>query len=287
MKSDHRHELKTNELADWMAHFPEWARANRTSLIAAAAVVLVALLVYFWSFYRRDVASVRQQARLTELVGQVPQQVNRIARAAMQGQDESYLLLESQQQLQDFAQKSSDNNMAALALIQRGEALRAELHYRLSEVSRDELVKQIGQAQASYQQALDRRPSNPSLAAAAQYGLGLCEEELGNFDKAREIYSAVADKPEYAGTTGQAAAAYRLKIMDDYRTEVVFAPAPPKPTEPPTPVIQIQPGEPAAPMIGPALPPQEQNAEPTAPAAETPAPTTTPGTSDTNTPQGG
>ena len=33
MRSDHRHELKTNELADWIAHFPEWANKNRTSLV--------------------------------------------------------------------------------------------------------------------------------------------------------------------------------------------------------------------------------------------------------------
>ena len=304
MKSDHRHELKTNELADWVAHFPEWARENRTSLIAAAAVVLVALIVYFWSFYRRDVVSGRQHARLTSLVTEVPQQMNAVARAAMQGQDESYLLLRPQQDLQDFAEKSSDNDMAALALIQRGAALRAELHYRLSETSRDELAKQIGQAQASYQQAMDRRPSSPSLLAAAQYGLGLCEEELGNFDKAREVYREVAQKPEYAGTTAQAAAVYRLKIMDDYKTEVVFPPAPPKPPEPPMPQIQIQPDDAMAPAMGPAPAPQDVNAGPAAPggavktdeapapapqtppSAPAPAPTATPGTSDANAPKG-
>ena len=155
--------------------------------------------------------------------------MSRIASASMQGQDESYILVQTEQDLQDFAQKSSNNDMAALALIQRGAAARAELHYRLSEISHDELVKQMAKAQASYQQALDRKPSLPSLAAAAQYGLGLCEEELGSFDKAAEIYREVAQKPEYAGTTAQAAAAYRLKIMPDYKTAVAFQPAPPKP----------------------------------------------------------
>ena len=72
MKSDHRHELKTNELADWMAHFPEWAKQNRTNLILVAVVIVAAVAVYFWSFYRRDVVSVRNQARLTSLVTQVP-----------------------------------------------------------------------------------------------------------------------------------------------------------------------------------------------------------------------
>jgi tetratricopeptide (TPR) repeat protein len=296
MKSDHRHELKTNELADWVAHFPEWASENRTSLVAAAAVILVALIVYFVSFYRRDVVSARNQTRLTNLVTQVPQQMNNIARAAMQNTDQSYALLPIAQDLQDFAQKSSNSDMAALALIQRGAALRAEIHYRLAEVGRDELVKQLGLAQASYQQAVDRNPSSPALAATAKYGLGLCEEELGNFDKAGEIYRDVAQKPEYAGTTAQAATAYRLKIMNGYKAEVVFQPAPPKPAVPPVPTVQIQPGTATAPTIGPA--PQSPTIGPVAPSEapktdaapvpspQVPAPAGSPSQSDTNAPKG-
>jgi len=286
MKSDHRHELKTNELADWIMHFPDWLRENRTSLVAIAAVVLVALLVYFVSFYRRDVMSARNQMRLTNLVTQVPQQMSKVANAAAQNTDQSYALLPVAQDLQDFAQKSSNSDMAALALIQRGAALRAELHYRLTDVPRDELVKQIGLAQTSYQQALDRKPSNSALAAAARYGLGLCEEELGNFDKAGEIYRDVAQKPEYAGTTAQAEAAYRLKIMNDFRTEVVFQPAPPKPAQPLPPTLQPKkPGQASAPMLvpvpktAPAGPATPGAAAKTSPAPASPAPAPAPASS--------
>jgi hypothetical protein len=260
MKSDHRHELKTNELADWVAHFPEWARENRTNLIAAGAIVVVALLVYFVSFYRGNVASVRSRTRLTSLVEEVPQKINQIANAASQNQDQSYVLLQPQQDLLNFAETTSDNNMAALALIERGVALRAELHYRLNDVSRDDLTKQIGLAQASYQQALDRKPSSVGLAAAARYGLGLCEEELGNFDQAAQIYREVAQQPEYAGTAAQASAAYRLKILNDYQTQVVFRPAPPQPAQaqtpalPQAPALPVVPGAANAPTV---LPPPE------------------------------
>jgi hypothetical protein len=319
MKSDHRHDLKTNELADWILHFPEWASENRTSLIATGVVVLVVLFLYFLVFYRRDVASVRNQMRLTNLVTQVPQQLNNIARAASQNADQSYVLMPIAQDLLDFAEKSSDNDMAALALIQRGAALRAELHYRLTEAGRDDLTRQIGLAQASYQQALDRNPSSPTLAAAANYGLGLCQEDLGNFDKAGEIYREVAQKPEYAGTTGQAAAAYRLQVMSDYKTELVFQPAPPKPVPPAVPQIQIKPGDAKAsaptiqikpgdtktPAVVPA--PKDANVAPAVPGgttkaseapapvpqapvsvpASTPAPAGSPSKSDTNAPKGG
>jgi hypothetical protein len=277
---------------------------NRTSIIGAAAVIGVALLIYFVSFYRSNVVSARNQVRLTNLVAQVPQQMNRVANAAMQNTDESYTLLPTAQDLLDFAQKSSNADMAALALIQRGAALRAEVHYRLNEVSREELATQIGKAKESYQQALDRKPSSPALAAAARYGLGLCEEELGSFDQAAAIYREVAEKADYAGTAAQAEAAYRLKIMDDYKTAVVFQPAPPKPVQATAPTVQIKPGDgkasapviqlnpaggpsPAAPApIGPVAPSSDTttNAAP-APAAPAPTPAPTPAPSETNAPK--
>lgn len=284
MKSDHRHELKTNELADWIMHFPDWLAENRTTLLAAGAVVLVALLAYFVSFYRRNVVAARNQTHLTELVARVPQQLSQAASATMQNKDESYILVKTEGDLEDFAAKSSNSDMAAVALIQRGDTLRAELHLRLNEVSRDDLAAQMAKAQTSYQQALDRKPSSSSLTAKAQYGLGLCEEELGNFDKAGAIYREVAEKPGYAGTTAQAAAAYRLKIMNDYKTALVFQPAPPKPPQASAPKIEIKPAPAGAPTVGPAPQPvtmgpalpsgdAKTSAAPApAPAASTPAP---------------
>lgn len=264
MKSEHRHELKTNELADWIAHFPEWASQNRITIAAVVAVMVVAVVVYFWSFYRRDVVSVQKQTRLTSLVTQVQQQTNNVARAAMGGEDQSYILLPTADELQRFAQDASDDNVAALALVERGKTLRAELHYRIAEMTPEEVARQIDKARASYQLALERSPSNPPLAAQAHFGLGLCEEELGNFDKAADIYREVAQKPEYTGTVPQAAAAYRLQIMDDFKTRVVFKPAPPPPApQSQAPVIQIGPRDANAPMIGPM--PEDVNVRPVAP----------------------
>jgi len=45
MKSDHRHELKSNELADWLANLPEWLKENQKNLLTVAAVVVVALVM--------------------------------------------------------------------------------------------------------------------------------------------------------------------------------------------------------------------------------------------------
>lgn len=289
MRSDHRHELKTNELADWLTNFPQWIEQNRKNLIAGAAILVVAILAYVAIYYRGAVALERNQQRLTRLVSQVPEQMNAVMRSSMQGADQSYTLMPISQDLQDLAGDTSNDNMAALALIKRGETLRAELHLRLTDATRDDVDAQIAKAQVSYQQALDRKPSSATLLAAARFGLGLCEEELGNFDKAAQIYREVAEKAEYAGTAAQAAAEYRLKIMDDFKTPVVFKPTPAQP-QAAAPTIQI-PGagasnptvtpSPASPVVGPALPPADASQTPT------PEPTTPPADGDANTPAGG
>lgn len=241
MKSDHRHELKTNELADWLTHFPQWAQENRTTLIGAGVVIVLLIVVYFARFYRKDV-DMRQHVRLTSLVTQVPAQKRVVAQAASQGTDQSVTLLPVAQDLEDFAKSVGNDRLGAMALIKRGEALRAELHYRLTAPSREEVSKQIGQARSSYEQALERAGSNPVLAAMAEFGLGLCDEELGEFDKAKAAYQALAENPKYEGTAAQAAAAHRLKTMDDYRGTVAFKPAPqPKPAAASTPTIQLGP----------------------------------------------
>ena len=273
MKSEHRHELKTNELADWLAHFPQWIQDNRSTLIGAVVVIALAIGVYFVRFYRKDVVSVRQHVQLTGLVTQIPSQKMTSARAASQGTDQSIALLSIGQDLKKFADGSGNDRLAALALIKHAETLRAELHYRPTGAGSEEVARQIAQAQSSYQAALARAASIPALAATAQFGLGLCEEELGNFDKAREIYREVAQKAEYDGTAAQAAAADRLQTVDDYRGAVTFRPAPqPKTEGASAPQVQITPLGANAPsdQVFFAPPPTDANA-PAVPEANAPA----------------
>jgi len=133
--------------------------------------------------------------------------------------------------------------MAALALIKQAEALRTELHYRPGTVSEQDVTAQINQAKAAYNEAIQNRlrgASNPSLTAAAEFGLGLCEEELGNFEKAQQIYQSIAENPDFEGTVPVAQAKHRLDTMADYKQKVIFKPAPTPPVAT-KPTIQIKP----------------------------------------------
>ena len=243
MKSEHRHELKTNELADWIAHLPQWARENQRMIIYVSVVTVLVMASYIWHRYQKDVVGVRRTSQLTNLITQIPQGKLRILEAQAQGLDIAYMLIQNAEELETVAEELKDNHMSALALIKRAEALRTELHYRLGAVSEQDIISQIALARESYNKAIAKAPANPSLMAMANFGLGLCEEEVGNFEQAKQIYNNVATNPDFEGTVAAVQAQQRLEKMDDYREKVAFRSAPrPEPTE------IIQPGLDLAPL---------------------------------------
>ena len=237
MKAEHRHELKTNELVEWLTNLPQWANENLTTIIGVSVVLAVAAGLYIWKVYSKNVVAAQKQLQFTNLVSQVSIGKMQIVGAQAEGRDLSFILLQPAENLKNLAQNASTNQMAALALIKRAEALRAELHYRLGPVGAQDLETAIEQAKASYAQAIEKAPTNPSLVAAAKFGIGLCEEELGDFEKAAQIYREVAENPDYQATVANAAANCRLETMADYKQRLAFKPAP-RPIPPLKPLIE-------------------------------------------------
>ena len=236
MKSDHRHELKTNELADWLSNLPEWTKENFLTIVITVAAVVAAAAIYGWMLYSKNVVQAQEQTEFTNLINQVSSGKMQILQGQKeQGRDFSFVLLQPANALKSFAQKTNNKQMAALALIKRAEALRAELHY--GNVDDEYLKNQTNQAKASYTEALEKCKADPSLAATAKFGIGLCEEELGNFEQAKTIYQEIADNPDYENTLSRIRAKQRLETMADYEQNITFEPAP----KPSTPALQTTP----------------------------------------------
>lgn len=229
MKSEHRHELKTNELAEWLSNLPEWTRKNLNTIVVISVLVITVAALYFWRSYSKNVVEVREQLEFTNLLVQFTESKMQVVHGWEQGRDLSFILLKPAEDLGDFARNTKNDRMAALALIKRGEALRTELHYRPGEVSKSDLTEQINKAKVAYTEAIRRASADQTLIATAEFGLGLCEEELGNFEGAKQIYKDIVENPNYEGLVAVAAAKDRLATMDDYRQEVVFKPAPAEP----------------------------------------------------------
>jgi tetratricopeptide (TPR) repeat protein len=238
MKAEHRHELKTNELADWMAHFPEWAKKNIVTIAIVAGVIVALLAVYMWRNLQNR-AEAKEQYQMTALCSQVGANMGNVLQAAQAGKDLSFMLLQPAENLLTFAQTTKNNEMAALALLKRAEALRAELHYRMSSPTQQEVSEQIGKALQSYSMAIEKAPSNYTYVGMARYGQGLCAEELGDFEKARQTYQEILDNPDFEPTVARARAEYRLQVMDDYKQKTTFKPAPASAKPPLTPELNL------------------------------------------------
>lgn len=227
MKAKHRHELKTNELAEWLANLPKWTKENLRMIIYLSIVAVLVLGTWIWKSYQKNIVSVNERMQLSRLIGELSQNRTATVQQQAEGFDVSYMLLQTANKLQNFARTTNHSDMAALAFIKSAEAFRTELHYRMGNIDNQTVSSQIEKAKTDYENAIEKSKYNYSLRGLATLGLGLCEEELRNFEKARQIYQQIVQDPELSATTAAASAEYRLKIMDNY-TQMAYFKAPPQ-----------------------------------------------------------
>jgi tetratricopeptide (TPR) repeat protein len=229
MDSKERHEMMTNELADWMGHIPDFLNKYRNQLIG---VVLVLIGLTTWPILNRwrqqsdfavkaEVSSMLDSLETGRYLAVRQQQDNQQEPAA-----DSFLAAAGN--LAQEAKKAPTGDLAAIALIKRGQALRMDLFYRKEIVAEDTAAAQIKQAQEAYQEAFDKA-ALPAVKAMAQFGLGLCSEESGQLEQAKALYQKIVDEPSYTGTPLPTAAKGRIDKMVDNNTKYVFAEAPKKP----------------------------------------------------------
>jgi tetratricopeptide (TPR) repeat protein len=223
MDSAHRHELKTNELADWVGHLPDFIRRNYLQIIGAGLIIVGLVVIPIFKRMRQS-ATEKRQAGTAQLIQNIEQ--GKIRAIQSEGVDIQNTLLLSANSLEAAAKNAKNPYSAALALIKRAEALRADLHYRFGQVEKAVVQAQINQARSSYLQAIEKAGGNNTLIAMARFGLGLCAEELGGLDLARQIYEEVVANVDFEGTVSSVQAQLRLELMDDNEAKFVFVEAP-------------------------------------------------------------
>jgi tetratricopeptide (TPR) repeat protein len=226
MKAERRHELTTNELADWIVHFPQWVKENQTSIIVGT-IVVIGLIAYTIFFYSRQ-GSVWEQKQVmtTALLEQLAWQKGTVLQGRVQGLGVSDIFLNTAGSLGAAAEETENPLLSALAMIKKAEALRTELHYRPVPAEPDVRKYQLEQAKSVYEQALAKAKGEPEIAAMAEYGAALCLEDMGDFEGAQKLYEKIASSPEYQGSSFAARAKFRTEIMGDYKEKVFFVEAP-------------------------------------------------------------
>lgn len=236
MDTEHRHELKTNELADWIVHVPRFFRENLRWIIGGS-LILVAVLVFMFG---QNIRANSFDYQLSQTTSQI-EGLQRAQFAVIQNQMQDNpvvmdSLFQSANKLEISAQSSKYPSLAALALIKRGDALRMDLHYNGEDVEAAVVQSRLDAARKSYNDALAKAkgcPNEIELTALAQFGLAICSEEAGQFDEAKAAYKAIVDNTDFAITPVVRQARHRLAIMDEQKEQFTFVDAP-KPAPQPT-----------------------------------------------------
>jgi tetratricopeptide (TPR) repeat protein len=222
MKSERRHELATNELADWIGNFPQWLQENKVTVIVGT-IVVVGLIAYTFFFYNMQGKTGQEKnTQATVMLEQLGAQKMTILQGKAEGLSVSDMFLNTAGALATIASESENKNFSALAMIKRAEALRSELHYQPTIAAKDTQANQLDQAKKLYEEAL-AKADIPTIAAMAEYGIGLCLEDAGDFDGAKAVYQKIADANQYQSTGFAKRAKLRAETCDDYRNNFVFA----------------------------------------------------------------
>jgi hypothetical protein len=254
MDSKERHEMMTNELADWMGHVPDFLNKYRNQLLGVALIV-VGLITWPMLNRWRQSSDFAAKAEIAGMLDTIETGKYQVLSQQQEGQQElktdSFMVAANN--LAEEAKKAPGEDLSAVALIKRGQALRMDLFYKKEIISDDTISSQIKLAQDAYQQAFDKAKI-PVVKAMAQFGLGLCFEESGRLEEARAAYQKIVDEKSYDGTPLPSAAKERIDKMVDNNTKYVFV----EPAKPAAEVPAVPAQAPAAPAAAPASPVKQE-----------------------------
>jgi hypothetical protein len=235
MKSERRHELKTNTLAEALAKAPHRGRQwITTGTFALVAAVVVGLLVR----YRINTAADRL-ARATDNLAVAREEIEEIKQMALQPVDPSQpeeLFKDVSSRLDLVVQDAGDGNpkLTAEALVARGDlnwnmatysaSLAASTTQPVSGIqSPDEFLKS---AQAAYNQVISGFPQQDFSVSTARFGLAAAAENSRDWDSARKQYQAVNDDANAPDLLKKLAQAMMGQLDQLQQTPVIGPPMP-------------------------------------------------------------
>ncbi len=219
MKTERRHELRTNDLSAFLMDANDWLKRHSTQIGTVVVIVAVVLVAY--------ILVQRSRRSSTDAAWQTMQGLS-FAPAEAEGAFAT---------LDDLIADSPNRNFKMTALLRKAQnaitlALAREGGFR---------PKFLDEAEEAYQSLLEGYSDRMVVAATALRGLAIVEEsrfavdnDLRHRAKAEEYLKQLVNEPRFKGTPFQTEAARRLQEYDKIFQVVAMAepePEPPAPLE--------------------------------------------------------
>lgn len=236
MKSERRHELETNQLAQSLANLPEMMRLYGSRiLLAVTLVILVAVFVYTrisssraaaveavntLAYSRERLASLRH---FEPLALNAPEDRRDTFRSYVQDVNDA---------LDVVVRNTDDPKLLAEALVARGDlnwliATYPELPEATTRPAlqlHDNRQAPLNIAFESYSNVLNAYPNQDMPVLSARFGLAAIAENRGDWDTARSHYQAVADNDRFPESF-RAEARNRIEQLDEVSQPILVVDA--------------------------------------------------------------
>jgi len=247
MKSQHRHDLQTNELADALGRFIEWVRPQaRTVAVAAAALVLIIVLL---------VVLPSMRSRASEATAAA-------FRMAVQTHEA--------EAIRTFLDNHEDAEQAPMARLVLADRLLYDVNTGplMGQPDTTRTAEMLDEAESLYEQVA--ASGKERLKPLADVGLALVMLERGNLEEGLKALKAIMDA--HPRSVAAVRARVHVEALADYEP-VVFSDEPleeaPAPEEPSAEATEAPADGPSAPTDEPPAPPA---AAPETPDAASPKP---------------
>jgi hypothetical protein len=234
MKSEERHKLKSNELADSLKELSEFFNRHSSKLLGGVIAILILAAAVLWT-QKNEAASQYERIRLLQnLIAQSNQLQYRAAQQARVQPEENtteeflYNVEPQASLLAELAQMETGSPVGITALLQQAQNLRSQLLYSDKAMSEQEQLELNRRTEIIYQRVISECPKQAVVAATARFGLALLAEDRGQWDQAKQIYETITDDKEgqLAGTTLPFHAQKRLNLLDGINQPIIFPEAP-------------------------------------------------------------
>ena len=235
MKAERRHELKENELVQWLYSVRDYLNEHGKTVWWVVIIALAILVAVFYVLSSRAQESIRMEEEARALSFTDPE-----------------VGKESLARLAALGREATDDSFA-LSCLTRRVAVALELAGKVDNPPDPALTEHARQA---CDELTQRFPGNGLAQGTALLGLATVEENLfvvdgdpGHKERCRAHLQAVLERPGLAGMSFQLQATDRLAALDKTFAPVRFAPAP-LPAAPPAalPAADSTLGGPATPV---------------------------------------